>query len=412
MAVLINEQKMVEQNTFLYEQKLNSPIRRFIDKSFIPVKYWHIKSKDTTVDKGWGDVAEILGKNSPVKFQLIENLPLYGMEQVLLQLQTTDQGLDTSFESEAVIMEGTIKPVANDYFMINHLKDSYIFRVTGVDYDMVASAQSYKISYVLEYIDNEKVDELKTQTQSEFTCIMENIGTDERCIIEKSDNEKLEKINSMYNEIVQTYLTFYYNERYNCLLGDFSNGERIYDPFMTEFIIKHQLFSMKNQIDGIVLTEQFSDPRRNVKYQKSIYRFFELRKLDHLSTFDYVVFRGSTNRQTGFYRWLDNSVNILDIPKAMDPNHHYSIMSEEFVDIIRLGGPIDSKYGLLLKKFARNEELTLNDIDLSLSDEILNLDDANLEVFFFTPILLYVIRTIVSEHLNKKKGAEGLEVLT
>ena len=104
LSTLINEQKMIEDNILLYEQKLKSPIRRFIDKSFVPVRYWHVKSKDTTVDKGYGDVAEILGKDSPIKFQLIENLPLYGLDQMILQLNTSDQCLDSSFESEATII--------------------------------------------------------------------------------------------------------------------------------------------------------------------------------------------------------------------------------------------------------------------------------------------------------------------
>lgn len=408
---MIDEQKMIEDNILLYEKKLKSPIRRFIDKSFVPVRYWHVKANDTTVDKGYADVAEILGENSPFKFQVIENLPLYGLEQMVLQLQTMDQGLDTSFESEAIIMEGTIRPLENDYFMIPHLKDSYIFRVTAVDYDMVASTQSYKISFVLEYIDNGKVEDLKKQTKNEFTCVMENIGTDERCIVEKSDGELLSKIDAMYNEIVNTYMTFYYNDRYNCLLGDLEPGKKIYDPFMNDFIVTHQLFRKKDTLESVLLMEQFGDTKRKIKYQKSIYRFFETRKMEMLTNFPYTVFLGRMNEQTAFYRWIDNSVMILDIPKQMDPNNHYYVLDDTFVDIIRMNGPINSKYGELLKRFARKETLTIRDIDLELEDEIISLDDANLEVFFVVPIILYIIKTIVHDHLDRSKTMEGLEVI-
>lgn len=408
---MINEQKMIEDNILLYEQKLQSPLRRFIDKSFVPVRYWHVKSNETTVDKGYGDVAEILGENSPFKFQVIENLPLYGLEQMVLQLQTSDQGLDSSFESEATIMEGTIRPLENDYFMIPHLKDSYIFRVTAVDYDMVASAQSYKISFVLEYIDNSKVDDLKNQTKSEFTCVLENIGTDERCIIEKSDDELLSKIDEMYNEIVNTYITFYYNQRYNCLLGEVEGGKKIYDPFMGEFIVNHQLFKRKRTLENMLIVEQFSDPRRKIKYQKSIYRFFETRNMEMLTQFPYTLFLGRMNEQTAFYRWLDSSVMVVDIPKIMDPENHYNVLTSEFVDTIRMNGPVSSKYGELLTRFARKENLTIKDIDLSLADEIISLDDANIEVYFVIPIVLYIIKTIVHDHLDRSKTMEGLEVI-
>lgn len=408
---MINEQKMIEDNILLYEQKLQSPLRRFIDKSFVPVRYWHVKTNETTVDKGYGDVAEILGENSPFKFQVIENLPLYGLEQMVLQLQTSDQGLDSSFESEATIMEGTIRPLENDYFMIPHLKDSYIFRVTAVDYDMVASAQSYKISFVLEYIDNTKVEDLKNQTKSEFTCVLENIGTDERCIIEKSDDELLTKIDEMYNEIVNTYITFYYNQRYNCLLGEVEGGKKIYDPFMGEFIVKHQLFKRKGTLENMLIVEQFGDSRRNIKYQKSIYRFFETRNMEMLTQFPYTLFLGRMNEQTAFYRWLDSSVMVVDIPKIMDPEKHYNVLTSEFVDTIRMNGPVSSKYGELLTRFARKEDLTIKDIDLGLSDEIIGLDDANIEVYFVIPIVLYTIKTIVHDHLDRSKTMEGLEVI-
>jgi len=40
--------------------------------------------------------------------------------------------------------------------------------------------------------------------------------------------------------------------------------------------------------------------------------------------------------------------------------------------------------------------LNIYDIDLSLNDELIQLD-ANLEMFFITPILLYIIKQTVNE---------------
>lgn len=400
MATQISEQKMIDDNVLLYEERLKSPIRRFTDKSFIPVTYFHINSKDTTTDPGFNDVAEILGDDSPFKYQKIENLPMYDMEALNLQLEEADQGLDSTFESQGTIMAGTIIPLQNDFFMINHLKDSYIFRIKSIEYDTVSSAPCYKVNYNLEYIDKEKEDQLNKQTNSEFTCILENIGTDERCIIENSEKETIEKIDKMYDEIAEAYITFYYNERYNCLLGDFGNGMKLFDPFMIEFINKHQIFAKKNRIDNLVMTEQFDDPRRKIKYQKTIYRFFETKDLNKLCTFDYTIFKGTTNQETSFYRWLDDSVVILDIPKDINSFTKFSIMDNKFAECIRVNGPVESKYAELLQRFARKEEITIDEIDLTLSDELLSLDDANLEVFFYTPIILYILKDTVTKQLR------------
>lgn len=409
MPTIINEQKMIEENVFLYEQKLKSPLRRFTDKSFVPVKYWHIKSNETTVDGGYGDIAQLLGPDSPLKFQRIDNLPLYGLDQLLPQLQSDDAGLDTSIEGDATIMAGTIEPFQNDFFMITHLNDSYVFRVTSVEYDILTSDNCFKISFQLEYIDNQKVEQLNQQTKKEFTCVLENIGTDERCIIENSDKEKLDAIDKMYNDMVNTYLTFYYNERYNCLLGDLPGGAKLYDPYQTSFINSHGLFKYKNQLDSVILTEQIDDPRARIKYEKSIYRCVELQRLDHLSTFPYVTFLGKTNRQTAFYRWLDESVYIVDIPRSFSPLQKTQILPEDFVSEIELNGPDpdgESTCRKLLKAFIRKEELTIYDIPLTLSDELMVLEDANLEIFFITPLILYIIRTILNDHLTKKKNGD------
>ena len=407
MATRINEQRMIEDNVLLYENRLKSPIRRFIDKNFRPVRYWHIKSNETTVDPGYGDVAEILGKNSPIKFQYIENLPMYGLETLVLNLDTTDQGLDSSYEGEGTIMEGTIRPFPNDYFMVGYLKEPYIFRVTKVDYDTVASEQSYKISFILEYIDAEMEEQIKSQTSAEFTCILENIGTEESCIIEKADIEILNKIDDMYNEMVQSYLTIYYNKRYGCLLGELDNY-KLYDPFQTMFINEHQLFHQKNDIDSIVLFDQFADNRRKIKYQKTIYRFFELKRLDHLSRFPFCVITGASKPETAFSRWIDLSVVILDImPDLLPENYHY-VMSEDFKEVLRLNGPIDSVYGELMRKYIR-EEVTIYDIPLTLCDDLLRLENADLELFFYTPILLYIIKETVNNHLKRQKNVMETE---
>lgn len=396
---------MMKDTMFKYEDRLKSPIRRFQDKNFVPVTYYHINGQKTTTDQGYGDVTEIIGKESPVKFEKIEDFPLYGIDQIVLQLNNNDQGLDTEFESDAVIMAGTIKPLQNDYFIIDQLKDPLLFRVTSVEYDAVISSGSYKITYMLEYNDHEMNKQLKDQTVDSFTCILDNIGTSDKCIIQSDVNEKIIKIDAMYDELCNTYMAFYYNERYNCFLADFGNGMKLFDPFQLEFIMNHQLFNRRNSLDNIFMCEQFEDSRRKIKYQKTIYRFVEKRDMSKLSQFNYSVFGGTNNQQTAFAKWLDGSILILDIPRVFDPNGNntYHVLSNEYVDSIRLNGPTDSKSADLIQRYLRSEDLTINDISLDICDEIMNLDDANLEVFFFTPIILYIIKDIVHKTLSVKE---------
>ena len=394
---MIDEVGMVKKNILQYEDRLKSPTRRFQDKSFVPVTYFHIKGSSSTTDPGYGDVTEIIGTESPIKFEQINDLPLYGMDQMVLQTAVEDQGLDTQFESDAIVMANTIKPLQNDYFIIPHLPEHFLFRVTSVEYDTTVSSGCYKISYMLEYNDPELKDQLKKQIKDTYTCIYDNIGTGEKSIIQSDIDKKIKEIDAMYDKIAKTYMIFYYNERYNCFLADFGNGRKLFDPFQLDFIMDHQIFKRKNEIDSLFMMEQFEDPRRRIKYQKTIYRFIETRKMDKLSTFDYTVFNGTSNSQTAFHRWMDDSVLIMDIPKLFDPSgkNTYHVLTNEFAESIRINGPTKTVTADLIQRYARSEDLTINDISLDIVDEIMNLDDANLEVFFCTPIVLYIIKEII-----------------
>ena len=402
MAFLINEQKMVEDNIFKFENRLNSQISRFLDKSPVFVTYFHINVNETTVDGGFKDIEDIVGNRSPLKFQKIENFPIYGLEPVVLSIQDNDQGLDTEYSGECVILPNTIKPLQNDIFMINLVKGSFLFRVTEVQYDNIRPDNYYKISYRFEWLDDDKVDELNEQVQEKYSCILQNIGTENNCIIKEEYLERIQNIDDMYDDMVSTYKTIFYNERYNCFLGETNDGYKIYDPLQTIFFNKHKLLNKKQDYSTTILTEGFVDNKRKIKYEKSIYRFFERRDLKLISTFPYNTFPANYKKDSSFSRWNDKSVIVADIPSTMDMNNAIDLLSVDLVNSFKYNGPQDSKYIELMQKFIRKEDITIYDIPLDLNEELLRLD-ANEEVFFFTPILLYIIQVVVNDFLKEKE---------
>ena len=85
----------------------------------------------------------------------------------------------------------------------------------------------------------------------------------------------------------------------------------------------------------------------------------------------------------------------------MDPKTEYEIIPEIFRLAIRDNGYADNDYKQFLIKFLRKEKMTIADIPKNLNDELLILNTANMEVFFYTPVILYAIKTIVSEFMKK-----------
>ena len=403
MGFIIDEQKMVEDAVFKYENRIRSSTSRLVDTTPTFVKYYHIDINETTTDTGFADVASIIGGRSPIRFNCIKNFPIYGLDQIALQLQDEEQGLDSSYQGEATILPNTIKPVEDDMFMIPVLHYPCIFRITSIAYDTMMPDNFYKISFQLEYVDDVKVKELDMQVQDEYVCILDNIGTETSCIIESSLHNTIKKIDEMYENIVKSYKAMFYSERHNVFLGPIGFNKYVYDVYQTEFINKHGLFNSENNLITLYLTNEFEDSKRSLKYSKSIYRYIELRKPEMLSRFDYILKPGLTYHDTSFYRWHDKTVEILEIPVVKMPEKHRSVLSQEFENEIRYNGDtIHSKYAELIKRYVRGEELTVKDIDLELDEELIFLNN-DIEVFFFTPIVMYIIRDIINTELAKQK---------
>ena len=399
MAFFVNEQKMVDENTFMYEERIKSPTSRFVDSTPTFTTYYHIDVDESTTDTGFLDVASIVGHRSPIRFNKIEKFPIYGLDQIVLQIQDEEAGLDSNYEGEAIILPSTIKPVQNDFFLIPLLKDAYIFRITDIQYDNIMPDNFYKINFKLEYIDQDMIDQVEKQKLDDYVCVLENIGTESNCIIEKSCFTKIEEINKMYHEIIDFYTAMFYNERHNVFLGELELGRFLYDPLQTEFVNKHKLFNEKNNLQTLILTDQYTDPKRKLKYNKSIYKFIELRDTTLLSNFKFTKRPGITVHESSFYRWHDKKIDMLEIPQFL-PDDATKIFSDSYVNAIKYNAEVEGEYANLIQRFVRKEELSIKDIPLTLDTELLYLNNS-LEIFFFTPIIMYIIREIIKKELKK-----------
>lgn len=399
MSLIISEKKMVEDSMFQFEEKIKSPTARFLDSTPTFVTYFHINVDQTTVDEGWQDVASIIGHRSPIRFNCIEDFPLYGIEQIVLQIQDENQGMDTTYEGDAIILPRTVKPVQNDFFFIPSLSDFYIFRVTNIQYDTIMPDNYYKIEFKLEYIDDTMLEEIHKQVTEEYSCIFENIGTENNTIVKKKSFKKIKDIEAMYHEIAEFYKSMFYNDIHNVFLAEIGFGKFLYDPLQTEFINKHRLFRERNSLTSLILTDQYDDPKRKLKYAKSVYKFIELREMKLLSNFKYVTRPGVTIPESSFNRWVDKSVEVLDILQYMNDENSTKLFSDEFMMSIKMNAPAKSEYGELIQKFVRREELTVEDISMGLDTELIYLNNS-LEVFFFTPIIMYIIQEIIKKEMN------------
>lgn len=406
MAIIINEEKFINDNIFEFEKRLSSSLSRFLDRAPSFVTYFSINTMESTANEGFMDVESVIGGKSPLRFNKIDNLPVHGLEQVVLSLNDDDQGIDSSYEGELVLLPNTVIPNPNDFFIINHVQDrSIIFRVTQISYDTLRADGYYKVSFKLEYIDAEKGTQLEEQVIENYKCILENIGTNSNCIIQKDVIEKMVSVSRTYDDIALLYKKIYYSEKYNCLLG-YNGNVRVYDSHMTTFVNTHSLFNNPNDISTMMLTQHNTDRLLPVYYENSIWRSIEKNHVANIPSTKYMYKLGCNYAGSGFNLWYDKSIvgvelfNSLQFGVASSEMYPYEILSFEDVDKIRSEEVSDDVFIETLRLYYNNK-LTIDNIPKGIYDSIIRYN-TDLKVFFYVPMILYIIKKIVENILKKE----------
>ena len=279
MGFKFDEKLLVNNNIFKYEDKLNSAFTRFLETTPTYVTYYNINSVESTVDLGFSNVDKILGSESPIRYSEVKNLPIYGMEAIQLDIDENDEGMDSSYDGELIILPDTITPYPDDFFILEHKGYNFLFRVTAVNYDTIKSNNFYKISFTIKYVTEEDSKKILNQVTEKFTCIVGNIGTEDRCIIEDGVYELLQRMKYLYSEICERYKMFFYNKKYNVIMYyDAEEMLGIYDRYVNMFIQKHGLFYDKETHRAIYLNNEDETCCFPIEYDNSLFKVFEARK--------------------------------------------------------------------------------------------------------------------------------------
>lgn len=275
MGKILDAKQFMNDNIFNYEQRLESQYTIFLDKNPTFVTYYHICNATSITDTGFLNVERVIGDNSPVQFQRIEDFPIYGIESIKLDLSDEDQGLTSSFEGEGIILPNTIQPYPNDCFTISYLDRNYLFMISSVNYDTIKSNNFYNISFFIKTLNPGEAAQINNQIQDRFTCIFENIGTDDKCLMKVDEYEKIVELEKVYDSLVEQYMTLYYNSKYNSLLFAESDGTYLYDKYLTRFVMDNKLFNRCDRYDTVYLSNEDPSKMFDIQYKFSVYNTIE-----------------------------------------------------------------------------------------------------------------------------------------
>ena len=275
MGAFIDDKNLINDNAAAFAKRVKSQYSIFSDKTPTFCYYFHVNSIQSTKDSGLQNVEKLTGKDAATKYDLIKDLPLYGIEQIALSLEDSDEvGYNTDFDGEAILLPSTIKPVPDDYFMITTVGEKFFFRVTEVNYDTIVSHNFYRLSFTIKAADDETYyASFLEQVRDTYKANFRKYGTEEQFILKEADYELGENILGIYNKVAEEYKRRFYNEKYNALMvRDPNSPSMIYDAFVNYFCNQQHILAKDwNNLYNIMLYIECRDDFLDAYMDNSIF---------------------------------------------------------------------------------------------------------------------------------------------
>lgn len=389
---------------------LNSPMTQFLQLGTpVLMTYYNCNTMESTTMNGLDTIDQVLGPNSPLRYYKIKKIPIYGpLRNFLVDLSENDGLFDMGMElDELVVLPGTIVPTPYDH-MVYKFKDGakervVVFRVNGVKKTSMKSHYFEQFSAKLQDIDAYgEIEKLEKQVTKTFIAKMDNVGTNEKCILEEEQYEYSVRVDKIIDRLIEEYVDMFYSSKYRalCFRGELENGYISYDPWLTHFCITNMVLTRKdNKGTFTVLANLDVDDDYRKKYNCTIYHALETRSISRLKQllFKPSVFTNAGNNPFAYYG--DAVAFKIDIYEETEIKYPRNVYTDfPFVSSIMKKSGENERFGVienLIVRFFEKESL-LNNITehevYVLENEIMMEHDAF--TFRVIPMLIYVLSTL------------------
>lgn len=300
MGYITESQAIVTNSEKLLNKIFSSQFTQFIQGLGQPVlgEWFNYNETLSNTQQGTVDVDHLIGRESPIRYNYIPNMPVYGVNKNLVpELTQLDGNLyDMNLEIELVILPNSFRPFPYDYFVYRfgeNKERSILFRVNNIQRSSIRNEHYYRVSLHMIDIDSEdQIQALRKQVVKFMTVDLDRIGTNETCIIEETVYRKCEDLGNLIAELVTEYKEFFYSERYNSVLYQEDRARASYDPYLTNFIIN--TYMLESDRDSVTMVVHDQDVTFREEYNWTLWRALELGRTKYISKDIYWEPKGFT----------------------------------------------------------------------------------------------------------------------
>ena len=354
MAKFLNEKDIVNSHVKDYMDRVTD-LSKYINGSPSFVTYYNKDMLASTNDMGLKGVHEIVGMESPIRYNKINDFPIYNITEFQIDIDTDeDDGTNTSIDGEGIILADCgITPMIDDCFYISYDSRKLIFRINDVQISSINDRVLYRISYAYTKWNLDILEE--NQISKEYDTVFDNIGNkniEGKVLLEKSISIKISKLTEFKEELKKVYIEYFYNKDLNTFLYD-NDEYLIYDNLLMNFIKNNNLFIRKKTfVKNIYIEPLLHMNYKDIKeYKKSIY--YNIEK-DIYENYDknpiYFTFDDIVGNENSIFQVFKHSY-----PNVKRLNFH-SMKIENIIDQELEYDYIVRRYFLFLKKELNPEE--------------------------------------------------------
>lgn len=384
-----------------------SNVAMVVQSDVVHAEFYDINADLSVSIAGFGNVHEYIGPHSTVLYDKIENLPMAGVESLVMTNEFDDEmGFDTNFTSQGIIFPNTITPKPGSLFLFPESIRPAIFIVTNVSNVVVRSNPFVEISFRLFTQAQEDIDQLRRQVRDEYRVVVTAIGTDRSLLVKKSSYFEMKDHIASYIDIADFYVsTFYdygkaafvFSEIYDesrdvrATVVDFmllklmyEMGIIVYDPVVTFALNNYEFRFERIYIDKPYLVD-------NHRFKESM--FYRLLKKDRKSPFFEKRFPYSNSENPQMSKYLGANLIYIDTytnRRNCDPLiGNFTVFDDEFIDRILHDKPYD-RYDPRFNVTLRNPVINwFNDHEIDFTDVYVK-GERSLENFYLVPMVLYM----------------------
>ena len=377
---------------------MNNPYYKWSDKSGTSTTYYNQNKEKSTLDEGSKLQYNDLDNNCPTWYNQIDNLFIYGLEAVSINMENGDYGASSGeISGEGIILPNTIVPYPGDYFKINYLKEkTLLFRVNDVSTDTLeVGSNIYKISYILETSGEHEIP-----VADKYNMVIENVGTSFNSIIRSESYNLIESIDNLLITLKKYYKALFYQDRVQTFIYRYE-GSNFYDPYMVEFIRDNKLMDGDGEYVYIGHQTKLS-PLFPIKYNKTFFRCIECKDLSNIRKY---IYQGTgeyiDNRLTIFN---DRVEDYFEIVYNEDKTVNFGIIpcfSDTLISRIEAGNLMEEKniFSNILIKYFNDMEIINSDIERNESIDY----NSNIALYYLIPSAIYCLEWYIKKLMSKEQ---------